>query len=162
MEMRTLIPACLLSQPNSLIVSPALRITSLFTMYSLYSRLLDALCNHAAPQSNSSYSISITLHTFCKNQRLRFVQKVYEHNFTTTLSGPDRYMWIHVHRSIPNAIVFRNCVVMAGLLSLYLVTVVVAVKRANTGAEAVAVRATMHVSKLEHLPSTWPFHTTVN
>lgn len=55
--MRTLIPACLLSQPNSLMVSPALRTTSFFTMYSLYSRLLDALCNHAAPHSNSSYKI---------------------------------------------------------------------------------------------------------
>lgn len=55
LEMRTLIPACLLSQPNSLIVSPALNTTSFLTMYCLYLRLLDALCNHAAPQSNSSY-----------------------------------------------------------------------------------------------------------
>lgn len=55
LEISTLIPACLLSQPNSLMVSPALNITSFLAMYSLYSRLLDALCNHTAAQSNSSY-----------------------------------------------------------------------------------------------------------
>lgn len=52
--MRILIPACLLSQPNSLMVSPALKTTSFLTMYSRYWRLLEALCSHAAPHSNSS------------------------------------------------------------------------------------------------------------
>lgn len=63
LEMRTLIPACLLSQPNSLMVSPALSTTSFLKMYSLYSRLLDALCNHAAPQSNSSCNWSNAIST---------------------------------------------------------------------------------------------------
>uniref|UniRef100_A0A2P2IPW3 Uncharacterized protein n=1 Tax=Rhizophora mucronata TaxID=61149 RepID=A0A2P2IPW3_RHIMU len=53
--MRTLMPACLLSQPNSLMVSPACNTASFFTMYSLYSRLREALCSHAAAHSNSSW-----------------------------------------------------------------------------------------------------------
>lgn len=54
LEMRTLMPACLLSHPNSLIVSPACSVISFLIMYSLYFRLLDALCNHAAPHNSSS------------------------------------------------------------------------------------------------------------
>lgn len=68
LEMRTLIPACLLSQPNSLIVSPACNTTSFRNMYSLYSRLLEALCNQAAPQSNSSYSYYIYIYYKCISQ----------------------------------------------------------------------------------------------
>jgi hypothetical protein len=50
-----LIPACLLSQPNSFAFSLAPSTTSFFFMYSLYSLLLDALCSHAAPHSSSSW-----------------------------------------------------------------------------------------------------------
>ena len=54
-------PACLLSHPNSLMVSPACSITSFFTTYSLYLRLREALCNHTAPQSSSSCNITLLL-----------------------------------------------------------------------------------------------------
>ena len=48
-------PACLLSQPNSLMASLAPSATSLRLMYSRYSRRRDARCSHAAPHSSSSW-----------------------------------------------------------------------------------------------------------
>ena len=63
-------PACLLSQPNSLMVSPACNMTSFFTMYSLYLRLREALCNHTAPHSNSSCNINILYLKFTMNINL--------------------------------------------------------------------------------------------
>jgi len=53
-EMRTLMPACLLSQPNSLMASLAPSTTSFLLMYSRYSRRRVALCSHAALHSSSS------------------------------------------------------------------------------------------------------------
>ena len=55
LEMRTLMPACLLSQPNSLMQLLALSATSFLLMYSRYYRRPDALCSHATPRSSSSW-----------------------------------------------------------------------------------------------------------
>ena len=54
LETRTLRPACLLSHPNSLLLSSAPRVLPLFWMYWRNVSSLEALRSHAAPHSSSS------------------------------------------------------------------------------------------------------------
>lgn len=132
--MRTLIPACLLSQPNSLMVSPALKTTSFFTMYSLYTRFLEALCSQAAPQSNSSY-ITIIVATASQSFGLQC------HNATVPLNCTVREK---KKRSLSD-----------------LVTIDIAVKRTDCRVQPATICTSVLVSKVEHLQYNTPFSPTV-
>lgn len=50
-------PACLLSHPNSLMLSSAPKTFWFRSRYSRYTRCRVALCSHAAAQSNSSCDV---------------------------------------------------------------------------------------------------------